>query len=68
MSTQESSTSDNDVASQYRLPSNNTLQHAAKIAVVDDKPIMFDYWMESLEKTVLIGVRQEGETVGSRRA
>jgi|TARA_B100000674_G_C37393956_1_gene713172 hypothetical protein len=61
MSTQESSTSDNDVASQYRLPSNNTLQHAAKIAVVDDKPIMFDYWTDSLDKKALIGVRENQE-------
>tara|TARA_X000000950_G_C13670644_1_gene559803 strand:+ start:432 stop:752 length:321 start_codon:yes stop_codon:yes gene_type:complete len=61
MSSQESSTSDNDVASQYRLPSNNTLQHAAKIAVVDDKPIMFDYWTDSLDKKALIGVRENQE-------
>jgi len=61
MSTQETSTSDNDVASQYRLPSNNTLQHAAKIAVVDDKPIMFDYWTDSLDKKALIGVRENQE-------
>jgi hypothetical protein len=61
MSAQESSTSDNDVASQYRLPSNNTLQHAAKIAVVDDKPIMFDYWTDSLDKKALIGVRENQE-------
>lgn len=61
MSTQESSTSDNDVASQYRLPSNNTLQHAAKISVVDDKPIMLDYWTDSLDKKALIGVRENQE-------
>ena len=61
MSTQETSTSDNDVASQYRLPSNNTLQHAAKIAVVDDKPIMFDYWTSSVDKSILVGVRDSGE-------
>ena len=61
MNTQESSTSDNDVASQYRLPSNNTLQHAAKISVVDDKPIMLDYWTDSLDKKALIGVRENQE-------
>ena len=44
-----------------RLPSNNTLQHAAKIAIVDDRPIMLDYWAPSLEQKVLIGVREDGE-------
>lgn len=41
----------------YRLPENKTLQHAAKLAIVEDKPIMFDYWTNSLDKTVLIGVK-----------
>jgi hypothetical protein len=44
-----------------RLPSNNTLQHAAKIAIVEDRPIMLDYWAPSLEQKVLIGVREDGE-------
>ena len=35
MSEQQSSTENN-----YRLPSNTTLQHASKISIVDDKPIM----------------------------
>jgi len=45
----------------YRLPENTTLQHAAKLAVVEDKPIMLDYWTNSLEKTVLIGVKDNKE-------
>lgn len=45
----------------YRLPENNTLQHAAKLAIVEDKPIMLDYWTFSLEKTVLIGVREDNQ-------
>jgi hypothetical protein len=43
----------------YRTPSINTLQHAYKIAVTDDKPIMFDYWTASLDKTALIGVKND---------
>ena len=43
----------------YRQPSVNTLQHAYKLAVVEDKPIMFDYWTASLDKTALIGVKNE---------
>lgn len=45
----------------YRLPENNTLQHAAKLSVIEDKPIMLDYWTNSLDKTVLIGVKENGE-------
>jgi hypothetical protein len=45
----------------YRLPNNNTLQHAVKLSIVEDKPIMMDYWTNSLEKTVLIGVKENGE-------
>jgi hypothetical protein len=45
----------------YRLPEATTLQHAAKLSIVEDKPIMLDYWTNSLEKTVLIGVK-DGKT------
>jgi hypothetical protein len=45
----------------YRLPENTTLQHAAKLAIVEDKPIMLDYWTNSLDKTVLIGVKDNKE-------
>ena len=46
-------------ASGYRLPDNTTLQHAIKLAIVEDKPIMMDYWTNSLDKTVLIGVKDD---------
>ena len=45
----------------YRLPETNTLQHAAKLSIIDDKPIMLDYWANSLDKTVLIGVKENQE-------
>lgn len=45
----------------YRIPSDNTLQHASKLSIVEDKPIMLDYWTSSLEKKALIGVRENGE-------
>ena len=31
------------------------------LSIVEDKPIMFDYWTGSLDKDVLIGVRDSGE-------
>ena len=45
----------------YRLPSDITLKHAAKLSIVDDKPIMMDYWTFSLDKKALIGARENGE-------
>jgi hypothetical protein len=45
----------------YRLPDTATLIHATKLAIVEDKPILLDYWTPSLDKTVLIGVK-EGES------
>lgn len=44
-----------------RLPSDSTLKHAAKLAIVEDKAIMMDYWTISLEKKCLIGVRESTE-------
>ena len=49
------------VHEKYRLPETKTLQHAIKLAIVDDKPLMLDYWNESLDKTVLIGVKENQE-------
>ena len=44
--------------STYRLPSDVTLQNATKLSIVEDKPVMFDYWTDSLDKKALIGVRE----------
>ena len=45
----------------YKLPPNELWQHLAKLSIVEDKPIMFDYWTSSCDKDVLIGVRENGE-------
>jgi hypothetical protein len=45
----------------YRLPDNTTLQNAVKWGIIEDKPIMMDYWANSLNKEVLIGVKENGE-------
>ena len=47
--------------SNYRLPSDITLKHAAKLSIVEDKPIMLDYWSSSLDKKALVGVKESGE-------
>ena len=45
----------------YRLPEKVTLENAVKWAIIEDRPIMMDYWTDSLEKKVIIGVRENGE-------
>jgi len=45
----------------YRWPSDLTLKHATKLAIVEDKPIMMDYWSASLDKKALVGVKETGE-------
>ena len=45
----------------YSAPSNQCLQHAVKIAIVEDRPIMMDYWTNSHDKNVLIGIKEDGE-------
>ena len=45
----------------YRLPSDVTLKHAAKLSIVEDKPIVLDYWTSSLDKKALIGAKDSGE-------
>ena len=45
----------------YKLPADTTLQHASKLAIVEDKPILLDYWTSSLDKKALIGIRDNGE-------
>jgi hypothetical protein len=45
----------------YRLPSDVTLKHATKLSIVEDKPIMLDYWTASLDKKALIGAKTTGE-------
>tara|TARA_Y100001970_G_C14162605_1_gene819422 strand:- start:246 stop:536 length:291 start_codon:yes stop_codon:yes gene_type:complete len=43
------------------LPSQKSLIHAFKLAAQDDRPIMCDYYAESLEKKCMIGVREDDE-------
>ena len=45
----------------YRLPCDATMKHVTKLSVVDDKPIMLDYWTASLDKKAFIGAKDSGE-------
>ena len=43
----------------YKLPPSGLWEHLSKLAIVEDKPIMLDYWTDSLEKNTLIGVKKD---------
>ena len=49
------------IETSYRLPGNLTLQHSSKLSIVEDKPIMLDYWTSSLDKKIIIGVKEDNE-------
>ena len=44
-----------------KLPPSELWSHVSRLAIVEDKPIMLDYWMDSLKKEVLIGVKKDSE-------
>lgn len=46
---------------QIQLPPSSIWNNVAKIAITEDKPIMLDYWVDSLNKDVLIGVKENDE-------
>jgi predicted P-loop ATPase/GTPase len=60
---QESSSSSSSSSQQQisRVPTYACFQHATKVAILEDKPIILDYWTSSLDKTCLIGVRSNNE-------
>ena len=49
------------MSEEIKLPGTNVLTHAFKLSIKDDRPIMTDYWIESLNKSCFIGVRENGE-------
>ncbi len=53
----------NNVSDGYTAPSVQVLSAAAKLSIVEDKPIMLDYWLDSFnaESPVLIGVKNDDE-------
>ena len=51
----------NTDSSPLQLPSKNTMQHAVKLALSEDRPILLDYWTGSGDGTCFIGVRENEE-------
>jgi len=43
------------------VPSASTMQHAVKLALSEDRPILLDYWAGSSDGSCFIGVRENEE-------
>jgi hypothetical protein len=41
----------------HRYPDVETFFNATKLAITDDKPILLDYWTDSIDKNVALGVK-----------
>ena len=41
-----------------KLPPQELWNHISKLSILEDKPIMLDYWTNSLHKEVVIGVKK----------
>ena len=63
MATKENDIQQTPTTEGYKLPSPQCLQNASRLSIVEDKPIMLDYWLDSLktENSVLIGVKNDDE-------
>lgn len=45
----------------FRLPPASLWESIAKLSIIEDKPILLDYWKDSLEKKVVIGVKENSD-------
>jgi len=43
------------------MPSATVLSHAAKISILQDRPIMLDYWTDSTDGGAFVGVKTTNE-------
>ncbi len=61
LKTMSSATENTSVSTEVAMPSALVLQYAAQKAEETDRPIMLDYWRDSLSQKVMLGIRSEGE-------
>lgn len=59
--TQPSTKNEDLTVDGHRIPHEKTLQTAAKLSIVEDRPIMMDYWTYSIDKNAKIGVQEDGQ-------
>ena len=51
--------------SEQRIPGDKTLKNIAKLALTEDRPIMLDYYIPSVEGTASIGIRRTKQADGT---
>jgi hypothetical protein len=51
--------------SEQRIPGDKTLRNVSKLAINDDRPIMLDYYIPSLDGNASIGVRRTKQQDGT---
>lgn len=48
-------------APNYRSCSEVTLKNAWKLSILEDRPILADYWNSSLDGNIILGVKDNGD-------
>ena len=48
-------------APNYRSCSELTLKNAWKLSILEDRPILADYWNSSLDGNIILGVKDNGD-------
>lgn len=43
------------------LPSREATERALSLSIIEDVPIMMDYWSPSLDGKIIIGIKEDGE-------
>lgn len=43
------------------LPTKEACERAMSLSIIEDVPIMMDYWVPSLDGDIVIGVKEDGE-------
>lgn len=51
--------------SEQRIPGDKTMRNVSKLSINEDRPIMLDYYIPSLDGTASIGVRRTKQSDGS---
>ena len=48
-------------APNYRIASDETLRNAWKLSIVEDEPILSDYWTASLDNNIILGLKEKND-------
>lgn len=46
---------------ELKLPEQDAVKRALGLSIIEDVPIMMDYWLPSLDGEIIIGIRESGE-------